>query len=64
VTYLSKQDICDLVEFADDHIDFFNAVPCEFATGDGRLIPYDVIWSICQYMLPDDIQDDNIETKV
>ena len=50
---LKKRDIIDLVEFAEDHIAHFDAVPMEFETRDGEVIPYEVVWDICKYMLPD-----------
>jgi hypothetical protein len=51
---LTKQDMLDLIDYAVDHIEHFNAVPMEFYTCDGIEIPYQMIWDICKYMLPDD----------
>ena len=52
MTYLSKEDMCDLVEFASDHIEHFDAVPMEYETRDGREVHFSDIWSICRFMLP------------
>ena len=49
---LSKQDIIDLVDFCEDHIKHFDAVPLEFETSDGRLVPYAIIWEIGKHLLP------------
>lgn len=45
---MTEQDRKDLIEFAQDHIDWFNAIPLEFETRDGDVIPYIEIWQVCE----------------
>jgi len=45
---LNKQDKKDLIDFAKDHIEHFDAIPCEFETCTGTLVPYETIWNTCK----------------
>ena len=51
--YMNERDTLDLIDFIQDHREHFDAVPCEFETRDGVLIPYDTIWDVyCKYVVP------------
>lgn len=45
---MTEKDKKDLLEFAQDHIDFFGAIPLEFETESGDIIPYIEIWQVCE----------------
>ena len=48
---MSTQDKNDLLDFAADHVKHFDAVPCEFETSGGVMIPYPEIWETCKHLL-------------
>jgi hypothetical protein len=45
---MPQHDKNDLIEFAEDHIKQFNAIPCEFETRSGKTINFGAIWNICR----------------
>lgn len=45
---IRNQDREDLIEYIKDHIKHFNAIPIEFETAGGYLIPYATIWQVAE----------------
>jgi hypothetical protein len=45
---LSIKDKTALLEFAADHADHFGTIPIDFETSSGEVIPYAVVWEVCE----------------